>query len=272
MFHRTPQFSRTAAPRSGAAGRRRGRTALSGLAVLGLAAAALATPAVPPASAQFTPPPPSAATSPTLPCRPAGQDLMNPPEIVSSGGVLKGTVTLTEEFELLPRTAAASANCAQQLLRAFHPGIPLPPPDAPPVLVDPVPGPTLRAKVGELVQLSFVNAVDANRFDRNVVLGADGCMQVGQGGSIYPGGPPASAFDKFPNCLHASSTANIHYHGTHTSPNATGDNVFLEIIPLPRDNQGTLTTTPQEAMAGFEPFFQECAAQLRVQTQLSHSQ
>jgi hypothetical protein len=90
-----------------------------------------------------------------------------PPEIVSSGGVLKGVVTLTEEFQLLPPTPAGSANCAQQLLRAFRPGIPLPPPDAPPVLVDPVPGPTLRAKVGELVQLSFVNAVDANKLRRS---------------------------------------------------------------------------------------------------------
>jgi FtsP/CotA-like multicopper oxidase with cupredoxin domain len=260
MFHCAPQFSRTAAPRSGATGRRRGRIALPGLAVLGLAvaAAALATRAVPPASAQFTPPPADQATSPTVACRPAGGDLIMPPEIVSSGGVLKGIVTLTEEFQRLPPTAAGSTNCAQQLLRAFRPGIPLPAPNA---LLDPVPGPTLRAKVGELVQLSFVNLVDANRFDRNVVMGADGCMQVGQGGSTYPGGPPG--FDKFPNCLHASSTANIHYHGTHTSPNATGDNVFLEIIPLPRDNQGNLTTTPEQAMAGLEPFFQQCALQLR---------
>ncbi len=270
MFHCTPQFSRTAAPRSGATGRRRGRIALPGLAVLGLAvaAAALATRAVPPASAQFTPPPADQATSPTLPCRMPGQDLMNPPEIVSSGGVLKGTVTLTEEFQLLPRTAAGSANCAQQLVRAFRAGNPqLLPPNAPPPgpPVDPVPGPTLRAKVGERVELSFVNAVYANRFDLNfvnadprVAVSPDDCMQVvGQGGSLYP------FKDKYPNCLHASSTANIHYHGTHTNPNSTGDNVFLQILPLPRDNQGNLTTTPEQAMAGLEPFFQQCAARLR---------
>jgi FtsP/CotA-like multicopper oxidase with cupredoxin domain len=229
------------------------------LAVLGLAvaAAALATRAVPPASAQFTPPP-IPPTPPTVGCRPAGQDLIMPPEIVSSGGVLKGIVTLTEEFQRLP-PAAGSTNCAQQLLRAFRPGNPpLPPPDAPPVLVDPVPAPTLRAKVGDLVQLSFVNAVDANRFDRNVVVSPDGCMQVGQGGSTYPAG----FHDEFPNCLHASSTANIHYHGTHTNPNSTGDNVFLQILPLPRDNQGTLTTTPEAAMVGLEQFFQQCAARL----------
>jgi hypothetical protein len=267
MFHCTPRLSRTAAPPSGATRRRRSRTALPGLAVLGLAAAALATRAVPPASAQFTPPPPSAATSPTLPCRMPAQDLMNPPEIVSSGGVLKGVVTLTEEFQLLP----GSGNCPQQLVRAFRAGNPqLLPPNAPPPGPpgEPMPGPTLRAKVGDLVQLSFVNAVYANRFDLNFVRvadltappSADGCMQVGQGGSTYPRIPP---FDKFPNCLHASSTANIHFHGTHTNPNATADNVFLQILPLPRDNQGILTTTPEQAMAGLEPFFQQCAARLR---------
>jgi FtsP/CotA-like multicopper oxidase with cupredoxin domain len=250
MFHRIPQFSRTAAGRSGATRRRRGRIALPGLAVFGLAvaaAAALATGGVPPASAQQQLSP----TSPTRPCIPAGQDLTNPPEIVSFGGVLKGVITLTEEFQLLP----GSGNCSQQLLRAFRAGNPqlLPPDRPPPAPVDPVPGPTLRAKVGDLVQLAFVNAVYANRFDRNFVMGADGCMQVG----------PNAPGETFPNCLHASSTANIHYHGTHTNPNATGDNVFLQVLPLPRDNQGNLTTTPEQAMSGLEPFFQQCAAQLR---------
>ena len=127
-------------------------------------------------------------------------------------------------------------------MRAFRAGNPelLPPDKPPPPPIEPMPGPTLRAKVGDLVQLSFVNAVYANRFDQNFVIGQDGCMQVG----------PTVPSSKFPNCLHASSTANIHYHGTHTNPNATGDNVFLQILPLPRDNQGNLTTTPAQASSG----------------------
>jgi FtsP/CotA-like multicopper oxidase with cupredoxin domain len=83
-------------------------------------------------------------------------------------------------------------------------------------------------------------------------------MQVGKDGLTYP-----DSFDSSPNCLHASSTANIHYHGTHTNPNSTGDNVFLQVLPLPRDNQGTLTTTPAEAMTGFETFFERCAEELK---------
>jgi len=166
-----------------------------------------------------------------------------PPDINASDG--KGTISLAEEFQRLPPTAAGNANCPQQLMRVYRPGLPPPPSNE---WVDPVPGPTLRAHVGELVQLTFVNEVDANRFDRNVVLGPNGCMQVGKEGSLYPGNP--GPFDIFPDCLHASSTANIHYHGTHTNPNATGDNVFLEIVPLPRDNAGDLTTKTAEAMVG----------------------
>jgi FtsP/CotA-like multicopper oxidase with cupredoxin domain len=233
----------------------RGRMALL------IVGAALALGATSPTSAQnnppaVTPPPASAATSPTVPCLSGGQDLVMPPEINVSDG--KGIISLAEEFQRLPPIAAGNPNCPQQLMRVYRPGLPPPPSND---LLNPVPGPTLRARVGDLVQLTFVNTVDANRFDRNVVLGPNGCMQVGKGGSLYPGNP--DSFDVFPNCLHASSTANIHYHGTHTNPDATGDNVFLEILPLPRDNAGNLTTKPAEAMVGLEQFFKDCAAKLK---------
>src|SRR6185369_10557721 len=34
-----------------------------------------------------------------------------------------------------------------------------------------------------------------------------------------------------PNCFHASSAANLHFHGTHVSPTTTGDNVLVNIWP-----------------------------------------
>jgi FtsP/CotA-like multicopper oxidase with cupredoxin domain len=253
MPFRTASIFRTETSGRRPAKRMRGRTALLIVgAALTLGAVSFAYAQNPPA---FTPPPASAATSPTVPCLPVGQDLVLPAEINASDG--KGTISLAEEFQRLPPTAAGNANCPQQLMRVYRPGLPPPPSND---LLNPVPGPTLRARVGDLVRLTFVNTVDANRFDRNVVLGPNGCMQVGEGGSLYPGNP--GPFDIFPNCLHASSTANIHYHGTHTNPNATGDNVFLEIVPLPRDNAGELTTKPVEAMVGLEQFFKDCAAQL----------
>jgi FtsP/CotA-like multicopper oxidase with cupredoxin domain len=114
----------------------------------------------------------------------------------------------------------------------------------------------LRARVGDIVQLSFVNQVNPNRFDLN--LDINDCMTVGENGGTYP-----SSFDASPNCLHASSTSNIHFHGTHTNPDSTGDNVYLQVRPLPRDNQGNLTTTPAEATASFAEFFANCSEQLQ---------
>ena len=263
MIGPDPTLRRTATIfRTEASGRRPARRMRGRIALL-MVGAALASGAISFAYAQnnppaFTPPPASEATSPTVPCLPAGQDLVTPPEIDASDGVLKGIISLAEEFQRLPPTAAGNANCPQQLVRIYRPGLPLPPSND---LLNPVPGPTLRARVGDLVQLTFVNTVDANRFDRNVVLGPNGCMQVGKGGAQYPG-TGGGAFDIFPNCLHASSTANIHYHGTHTNPDATGDDVFLQILPLPRDNAGDLTTKPTDAMVGLEQFFKDCTAQL----------
>jgi FtsP/CotA-like multicopper oxidase with cupredoxin domain len=262
MFHFVPERLRTPTPRSGAARKTRGGIASGSLA---MAAAALATLVVPTVSAHAQTPQP---TSPTVDCLESGQDLIKPDEIVSEGGVLGGVITLTDVFQRLTPTATPTVpgtKCAQQLMRAYSAKVikkvdgkveynPI----RQDALADPEPGPTLRARIGELVQLSFVNVVDANRFNRNVVRGPNGCMQVGQGGQTYPG-----SFDSFPNCLHASSTANIHYHGTHTNPNSTGDNVFLQVLPLPRDNQGRLTTTPAEAMTGFEAFFKKCAVELK---------
>jgi FtsP/CotA-like multicopper oxidase with cupredoxin domain len=183
-----------------------------------------------------------------------------PPEFPLSATGLKGTIKLVNEFERIPTSVKGTETCAPQLVRVFRGDGLTPPPPAQPAdsnLADPVPGPTLRARVGDLVQLRFANEVDSSRFDQSIDV--DACMQVGQGGGTYPG----AASDVAPNCLHASSTANIHFHGTHTSPNGTADNVYLQIRPLPRDNQGKLTTTAAEAMVGVDQFFDDCAAQLK---------
>jgi FtsP/CotA-like multicopper oxidase with cupredoxin domain len=200
-------------------------------------------------------------TSPTMACpNPPSQDFIMPPEIVSSGGILKGTITLSEQFQRLPTSVAGTVSCAPQLVRIFQgAGLPPSPPAQPPAsgAADPIPGPTLRARLGDLVQLTFINQVNQNRFDRNFDI--DACMNVGQNGATYPG----RAKDVFPNCLHASSTANIHFHGTHTSPSTTADNVYLQIKPLPRDNQGNLTTTAAQASVALDDFFKTCTEQLK---------
>ena len=82
--------------------------------------------------------------------------------------------------------------------------------------------------------------------------------RLGKDGSIYPGWRATRP----PNCLHASSTANIHFHGTHTSPKSTADNVYLMIRPLPRDRSGNPTVPAKDLTQSFGDLFDLCAAAL----------
>jgi FtsP/CotA-like multicopper oxidase with cupredoxin domain len=106
-------------------------------------------------------------------------------------------------------------------------------PSPPPVS----PGPTLRARLGDMVEISFLNQIDDNLFPYTFVTDSlpgfsdFGCDKSGTRDPkthkfmTYPGD------DKFPNCFHGSSTANIHFHGTHTSPDGLGDNVLVQVLP-----------------------------------------
>lgn len=98
------------------------------------------------------------------------------------------------------------------------------------------PGPTLRVRLGDQVQIAFLNKVNRRRFPYSEATGKEeppftdaGCDHVGtpdaKGKYHYP------ANDTYPNCFHASNTANIHFHGTHTSPDGLGDNVLVQVLP-----------------------------------------
>ncbi len=119
-----------------------------------------------------------------------------------------------------------------RLLRQFRGWDPKNP--APPVPTAVGPGPTLRARVGDKVEITTLNRIDdslfAYTFDTNSKPGLSsfGCDVSGDG-KLYP------SADKFPNCFHGSSTGNIHFHGFHTSPDGLGDNVLVQILPDPRE-------------------------------------
>lgn len=201
----------------------------------------------------------------TTGCLAPGQIFHNPRELQSVDGILKGTIVLKDEEQALPESRNYdTVMCAEGVrVRNFRGETaagkklePLPAQLPHAEFSDPEPGPTLRASVGDLVQLTFVNEVNPNNFDPNFDI--EKCAEVGPG-QQYP-----QAFNDTPvNCLHASSTANIHFHGTHTNPNSTGDNVYLQIRPLPRDNQGELTVTREEATAGIAEFFRRCTEELQ---------
>ena len=189
---------------------------------------------------------------PTTPC-PKPVDLTHSlPEIVSADGRLRGLVVLwdaQESFQV--STNNGQAKCVPQLLRFFQnhePG----PPDPDKVLV-PLPGPTLRAKLGDIVQLTFLNQIDPLDYGNSLDLGKCDSSSTG-----YPG----SAGDTMPNCFHGSATGNIHFHGTHTSPSSTGDNVFVMVRPAPRKD-GNPTVTAKTFQKDFETFFTECEKNLK---------
>ena len=69
-----------------------------------------------------------------------------------------------------------------------------------------------------------------------------------------------------PNCVHGSSTSNIHFHGTHTTPSTTGDNVLLYIRPALRvkgkDEKGIdyppIQPTDEVVKENFAEIFNQC--------------
>ncbi|MER9771234.1 multicopper oxidase domain-containing protein [Mesorhizobium sp. M0220] len=99
------------------------------------------------------------------------------------------------------------------------------------------PGPTLRARVGDFVEIKFFNQIDVSAFGDDGIDHAETGAQNGceiftmvDGFQIYPEG----FGDSFPNCFHGSSTTNVHFHGFHVSPDGLGDNVLLKLRPNPR--------------------------------------
>ena len=107
-------------------------------------------------------------------------------EIVSSGGVLRGTINLTEQFIAMPQPG--DTNCTQrpsQLVRIFqgYQGLVdpvMPPPNQPPALKPGGAGAdAARASLGDVVQLSFINQVNQNNFDQN--LDIEKCTAGGAG-------------------------------------------------------------------------------------------
>jgi FtsP/CotA-like multicopper oxidase with cupredoxin domain len=222
-------------------------------------------------------------------CPPISQPLVKIPEIVSDKGVLRGTVMLQDvQLRMLfripqlnrkpvhPGDPGAIYQCLGQTVRGFR-GLdavpPVPPgPFADPNYPDPVPGPTLRGRIGDIVELTLVNQLDANRFgathDDAPIGGAQGCdiVNVGSGGTAgypYKSLNPAVLGDAFPDCFHGSSSGNIHFHGSHTNTNGTGDNVFLELRPSPRDANNNPTIGPDTYKDQFNAFFTACEQQLR---------
>lgn len=231
--------------------------------------------------------------SPVNPCPPElmpSQSLQPIPEIKTTGGKLRGTIIMGVEQQWMAFRVPISApsdssrsQCLPQWVRTLRelgavskmgtapygtyakidPATNKPFPYA-----LPRPGPTLRARVGDLVQLTFINQIDVGKFglsaDRTAKANENVNMDRGEtgiGGGCDQSSAGYPGTDKFPDCFHGSSTGNIHFHGTHTNPNTTGDNVFIEVRPSLRAG-GKPIVTPESVAAPFQAFFASCASEL----------
>ena len=125
----------------------------------------------------------------------------------------------------------------------------------------PGPGPTLRARVGDTVQIILLNHVDVKNFPNTLDLAeqgkSTGCdvssTLIGNPGEeqrqqVYPSG------DVEPDCFRGSSTVNLHFHGFHVSPGTICDNVLIQLRPSPRHPR---TNQPLVTEASVRKSFQE---------------
>ncbi len=209
---------------------------------------------------------PAPAQQPTTPpdCS-TGRDLLTIPEVKHENGKLKAVLVLSDEYRSM---ADASGRCEWQHMRYFKGwNVAADPPPSRPSNGEPIPGPTLRARIGDLIQISFLNQIDTKNFpfsldqgERGKTAGCDEATGTDQDPqdetktikvSIYPRN------DSMPNCLHGSSTANVHFHGTHTTPSTTGDNVLLYIRPALRV-KGRLEPTDAFVKSAFGRIFDSC--------------
>src|SRR5713226_2723012 len=129
-----------------------------------------------PAPAPAPAPPSGLVTCPTL--QPA--ELIRIPEIQAKDGKLRGTMVVAAEQECVgfryPAAAPAAGNTikwSRQWMRTMRGIDTVPPtPTTPPnTYGNPLPGPTLRARVGDLVELTLLNHVDPGVFPFSIDQG-----------------------------------------------------------------------------------------------------
>ncbi len=154
-------------------------------------------------------------------------ELVNPGEIVSNGkGVLQSVLVVKGEERTVPTVAGKYMLRAYEGYRGFK--------------IDPKervtkpgvygPGPTFRASVGDTIQIALLNHISSAQFSETPDGDCDTTTDA-SGNQLYRDTPKAPAQrDEFPDCFRGSNTTNMHFHGTHVSPNAFSDNVLIFLI------------------------------------------
>ena len=175
--------------------------------------------------------------SATAQAQPAS-DLQEIGEIRGANRKLQGVVTVKSGQRMMPADPALGLPKQTTMLRYFEgkdsSGKIVWPPASPSTPGLALPGPTLRARVGDQVEITFLNQIHADDFSATMDrvetgLGCDALTVAADGRKLYP----VVASDTAPDCFHGSTTVNMHFHGTHVTPDGLGDNVLLQLRPNP---------------------------------------
>lgn len=197
--------------------------------------------------------------SAACPPSPALQKIM---EIKSSGKILKAVLKVLDENKTYLVPGCEPNSGQMRYISGYDASLTLPTRRIwPPNPSVPSPAPTLRARLGDRVQITLLNHVNVKNFpggQLDVAETGQACDQnVTEGlGNTYPGNP---SFENPPNCFHGSSSTNLHFHGSHISPSGISDNVLLNVRPSPRGRDGKPTVDEQAVAAVFAQIFATCA-------------
>ena len=172
-------------------------------------------------------------------CSKAGDPFVPVREFRSKGKKLAANFTVKGTTKTVATIAGQGYQCKSMRLRYYAAQEALPGglkwPENPAL---PGPGPTLRARVGDEININLLNALQASFFGRTNSA-PNGCdLKTNQNSqTIYPGS------DNMPSCFHEDNVTNLHYHGTHVTPDGKGDNVMVDVVP-PTGTYENLFTLP----------------------------
>ena len=170
-----------------------------------------------------------------------GQDLVEPPVISAVNGVLDTALRIEMKTHSVPvwTQNGNQWSCCQRSLNLRTYGFPVLS-GTPGSYQWDFPGPTLKLRKpganggqGDRLKVKLVNALPVPSDSTH------GCACTGCGGP----NPPrcCESLDVFPNCFHGNDDTNLHFHGTHVSPQSPQDYVLLELRPQGSASHGNGT-------------------------------
>ena len=189
---------------------------------------------------------PEPKTPPTN-CSVPGSAFVPVTEFVSKNGKLDANITVGVAWRSVAVVAGQGYQCKATRVR-YYEGHDLNNGKKWPANVHvPGPGPTLRARVGDDISIHLLNNINPACFGQTTPDDST-CNVVN---AIAPGGGSTQLYpgsDTAPSCFHGSNITNLHYHGTHVSPNGHADNVMIDVIPECQQ----LTATQEQENKRFE--------------------